>query len=31
MIQGAVTDADIYLAVDSVKPAGVTLWTRITS
>lgn len=31
MIQGAVTDADIYAAVDSVKPAGTTLWTRINS
>lgn len=31
MIQGAVTDADIYAAIDSVKPAGTTLWTRITS
>lgn len=31
MIQGAVTDADIYAAVDSVKAAGVTLWTRITN
>jgi hypothetical protein len=31
MIQGAVTDADIYAAIDSVKPAGTTVWTRITS
>ena len=31
MIQGAVTDADIYAAVDSVKAAGTTLWTRISS
>lgn len=31
MVQGTVTDADIYAAVDSVKPAGTTLWTRITS
>lgn len=31
MIQGAVTDADIYAAVDSVKPAGTTVWTRISS
>jgi hypothetical protein len=31
MIQGAVTDADIYAAVDSVKPAGTILWARITS
>lgn len=31
MIQGVVTDDDIYSAVDSVKPAGTTLWTRINS
>lgn len=31
MIQGAVTDADIYAAIDSVKPVGTILWTRITS
>lgn len=31
MIQGAVTDADLYNAIDSVKPAGVTLWVRINS
>lgn len=29
MIQGAVTDADIYAAVDSVKPVGTIIWTRI--
>jgi hypothetical protein len=31
MIQGAVTDADIYAAIDSVKPAGTIIWTRINS
>lgn len=31
MIQGAVTDADIYDAVDSVKPAATIIWTRIQS
>lgn len=31
MIQGAVTDADIYAAIDSVKPAGTTVWTAISS
>ncbi len=31
MIQGAVTDADIYAAIDSVKPTGTILWTRINS
>lgn len=31
MIQGAVTDADIYAAVDSVKPVGTSVWTRISS
>lgn len=30
-IQGAVTDADIYAAIDSVKPAGTTVWTAISS
>lgn len=30
-IQGAVTDADIYAAVDSVKPAGTIIWTQINS
>ncbi|MDY3551394.1 hypothetical protein R5W24_000470 [Gemmata sp. JC717] len=30
-VQGAVTDADIYAAVDGVKPAGTTVWTRIES
>jgi hypothetical protein len=31
MIQGAVTDADIYAAVDGVKPAGTIVWTAISS
>lgn len=31
MIQGSVTDADIYAAVDSVKPVGTIVWTRISS
>lgn len=31
MIQGAVTDADIFDAVDSVKPVGTTVWTRIAN
>lgn len=31
MIQGAVTDADIYTAIDSVKSVGTILWTRISS
>lgn len=31
MIQGAVQDADIYAAVDGVKPAASTLWTSISN
>lgn len=31
MILGAVTDADIFAAVDSVKPAGSIMWTKILS
>lgn len=31
MIQGAVTDADIYAAIDAVKEAGTTIWTQIQS
>jgi hypothetical protein len=31
MIQGAVTDADIYAAIDSVKPAATAVWTRINN
>lgn len=30
-IQGAVTDADIFNAVDSVKPAGSIIWVNINS
>lgn len=30
-IIGNVTDADIYAAIDSVRPAGVTLWVLISS
>jgi hypothetical protein len=30
-IQGGVTDADIYAAVDSVKPVATIIWTRISS
>jgi hypothetical protein len=30
-IVGSVSDADIYAAVDAVKPAATTLWTRISS
>lgn len=29
MIQGALTDADIYSAVDNVRAAGITAWVRI--
>ena len=31
MIQAAVLDSDIYAAIDSVKPAGVTVWTRLSN
>jgi hypothetical protein len=31
MIQGAVADADIYAAIDSVKPAATEIWTRLQS
>jgi hypothetical protein len=31
MVQGAVLDSDIFAAIDSVKPAGATLWTHITN
>lgn len=31
LIQGAVTDADIYAAIDAVKPAATTVWTQIQS
>jgi hypothetical protein len=30
-VQGAVTDAAIYAAIESVRPAGVTVWTCISS
>lgn len=30
-VEGAVTDADIFNAIDAVKPAGTTVWTRIES
>lgn len=30
-VTGAVADADLYAAIDSVKPAATTLWTRISS
>ncbi len=31
MIQATVVDADIYAAIDSVKPAGVTVWTKLSN
>ncbi|CAN7330112.1 hypothetical protein LJR084_001933 [Variovorax sp. LjRoot84] len=31
MILGQVTDADIYAAIDSVKPVGTVIWTTIQS
>jgi hypothetical protein len=31
LIQGQVTDADIYAAIDSVKPVGTVIWTTIRS
>ncbi len=31
MIQGSLTDADIYAAIDSVKPVATIVWTRIRS
>lgn len=31
MIQGQVTDADIYAAVDSVRPVSTIVWARISS
>jgi len=30
MVQGGVSDADIYAAIDGVKPVGTTIWARIT-
>lgn len=31
MVSGGVTDADIFAAIDAVKPAGTIVWTRITN
>lgn len=31
MIQGQVSDADIYAAIDSVKPVGTVIWTTLQS
>jgi hypothetical protein len=31
LIQGQVTDADIYAAIDSVKPVGTVIWTTLKS
>lgn len=31
MIQGAVSDADIYAAADAVKPVGTVIWMRISN
>ena len=31
MIVGFVQDADIYAAIDAIRPAGSTLWTKINS
>lgn len=31
MIVGALTEADVYAAIDSVKPVATILWTRITA
>lgn len=31
MVQGALTDADIYAAIESVRPATYTIWARISS
>jgi hypothetical protein len=31
MVQGAITDADIYAAIDSVKLEGTIVWTNISS
>lgn len=31
LLQDGVTDADIYAAIDSVKPIATTVWTRIES
>jgi len=31
MVQGGVTDADIYAAIEAVKPAGMTVWANISN
>ncbi len=31
LVQDAVSDADIYAAIDSVKPVGTIIWTNISS
>lgn len=31
MVRNAVTDADIYAAIDSVRPIGTTIWARIAT
>ncbi|WP_230951038.1 hypothetical protein [Xylella fastidiosa] len=31
IIQDAVSDADIYAAIDSVKSAGTIVWTQISN
>ncbi|QEL18706.1 hypothetical protein [Limnoglobus roseus] len=31
LVLGAVTDADIYAAIDGVKPVGTIIWTRVSS
>jgi hypothetical protein len=31
MLQGAIADADIYAAIDRVKPAATIVWTRIAA
>jgi len=30
-VQGSVTDADIYAAIESVKPAGMTVWVNLSN
>jgi hypothetical protein len=31
MVSGGITDADIFAAIDAVKPAGTIVWTRISN
>jgi hypothetical protein len=31
MVQGSVTDADIYAAIEAVKPAGMTVWVNLSN